>query len=494
MAELFDQGFTPNAMPLDELPIPDILEEHMRTHLPPGYSGYKGSCYTSFYNRPAFFIVADTFEAPDGPELMLRWFSCQNTKSRGFELTEVMRESPSEDYAYHRNMYFLYMGGWRTVFRDQEKKSRNGYYGYGYTFWEKGWFNKWQPVPLKKAPGLFAYWINPDHVFTIPRYRYSGWNRTLPVIRYLQEYNLNPGIEFFGKLGIMPAKAIINKAKKDGNFRRFIRDNANHVATYGAQITLYVYKHRVSFEDAYEEINGKARATRYINDNCGAAKDLPFDRRRIHEYAQKVGSRSYNDYIVAVKYLQLDLTDTKVVFPRDFKRMHDLRINQAAALKGKRDAAAAAEYAKRFAAAAADYAFANYCKPGDAFIIAIPVAQKELVAEGDALKHCVGKMGYDNRMIAGESFIAFLRKVSEPEKPFVTIEFNLERMRISQIYGERDKKPEQAIIDFAESWSKKVAEIINKSRKIIEEEFKAGEQKHATIYEIIREKKMALGA
>ena len=498
MAELFDDNgsgtFTPNAMPLDELPIPRVLEDWMRKHGPFQYCGGSGAnCYSFTYQR-SMVVVADTFEAPDGTDLMLRWFAFRNTKSRGFEITEVMRKSPAEDYAYHRNMYYRQLCGWQVIYRDEEKVTRGGYYGYNYTLWQKGWFNKWQPVPLAKAPGLSAYWINPEMVLTIPRYKYSGWQpRSLPsVIEYLQQYNINPGVEFFGKLGIMPTKGLISKATKDGNFRRFLRDNAKQAATFGATVTMYAYKHKCAFDDAYEEINSKARASRHINGDCWEAKDIPkdIDRRRIWNYAEDVGPRSYNDYLAAVKYLQLDLTDKKVIFPHDFRRMHDLRINEAAALKGQRNAEAAKEYERRFSAAAKDYAFANYCKPGDAFLIAIPVAKKDLVAEGDALHHCVGKMGYDNRMIAGTSFIAFLRKAAEPDTPFVTIEFNLEKTKIVQIYGTHDHKPEQDVIAWAEKWAKKVAKIIQQVRKAYTEELLAGEQKHKTIYEIIREKKL----
>ena len=500
MAQLFDDNgsgtFTPHAMPLDELPMPRVLTEWLQNNLPHGYGG-RGNCYTLQYTR-AMLVVADIFTAPDGPELMLRWFSFRNTKSRGFEITEIMRKSPSEDYAYHRNIYYRQLAGWQVMYRDERKVTKGGYYGYNYTLWEKGWFNKWQPVPLSKAPGITAYWINPELVLTIPRYRFSGWKPRcgLPVIQYLQQYNLIPGVEFFGKLAIMPTKGLIAKATKDGNFRRFLRDHAQDARTFGATVTLFAYKNKIAFADAYEEINSKARASRNLNEKCPEAKDIPkqIDRRRVWEYSEKVGPRSYNDYLAAVKYLQLDLNDTKVTFPHDFRRMHDLRVNEAAALRGQRNAAAAAEFEKKFAEAAIDYAFANYAKPGDAFCIMIPVAKKDLVDEGAALSHCVGKMGYDNRMIEGQSFIAFLRKVSEPEKPFVTIEFNIEKSKIVQIYGAHDKRPDQAVITWAERWAKKVDRILRKSRKAITEECLAGEQKHRTIYEFIREKKLAVGA
>lgn len=494
------EGFRPFCLPLDERPIPRILENFLRNNAPYGY-GYalsdKIASRWNHYNmtyQHALYIVAETFEAPDGPELMLRYFATRNTVKRDFEITEIMRECPAENYCYYRNAYFRQMAGWNYIYRDEEKKTRGGYYGYNYTIWEKGWFNKWMPESWKKVPGFSAYWINPELVTTIPRYQYSGWRRDLPVIAYLKWYRENPGIEFFGKLDIMPTKALVNKALKDGNFRRFIRDNAKKVSLYGSSITLHVYRHREkSFEDAYEEINAKSRAARQLSTNCWEAKDLPkgTDKTRVWEYARHVGARNYNDYLNAVKYLDLDLTDTKVLFPNDFMRMHDLRINEAAAVRAQKDAEKAKVFAESFAKAAVDYAFANYAKPDDAYVVLIPVAKKDLVSEGEALKHCVGKMGYDNRMIAHKSFIAFLRKADEVDKPFVTIEFNIECEKIVQIYGAQDSKPDEDVIEWSKTWENAVREILITARKAIAKEIREGTQKHKDIFEYIREAKLA---
>ena len=132
MAELFDDNgsgkFTPNAITLDELPIPRVLTEWLNHHSPYQYCGGSGAnCYSFTYPR-AMLVVADTFEAPDGTDLMLRWFAFRNTKKRGFEITEVMRKSPAEDYCYHRNMYYRTLCGWQVMYRDEEKVSRGGYY------------------------------------------------------------------------------------------------------------------------------------------------------------------------------------------------------------------------------------------------------------------------------------------------------------------------------------------------------------------------------
>lgn len=67
----------------------------------------------------------------------------------------------------------------------------------------------------------------------------------------------------------------------------------------------------------------------------------------------------------------------------------------------------------------------------DEFIIRIPEKLSEIVAEGNALRHCVG--GYTERHAMGNTTILFLRRKSEADKPFYTIEVN--KGNVVQIHG-----------------------------------------------------------
>lgn len=58
------------------------------------------------------------------------------------------------------------------------------------------------------------------------------------------------------------------------------------------------------------------------------------------------------------------------------------------------------------------------------YLIRLPVNKNEIVKEGMELHHCVG--GYAERHEAGDTTIMFLRKKSEPDKPFYTIEVGIE--------------------------------------------------------------------
>ena len=79
------------------------------------------------------------------------------------------------------------------------------------------------------------------------------------------------------------------------------------------------------------------------------------------------------------------------------------------------------------------------------FVCIIPHSPQDLINEGDALHHCVGRMGYDEKFAKEQSLIFFIRVVSEPDKPLVTVEYSLSQKKVLQCYADHDSKPDNAI-------------------------------------------------
>lgn len=75
------------------------------------------------------------------------------------------------------------------------------------------------------------------------------------------------------------------------------------------------------------------------------------------------------------------------------------------------------------------------------FLIRLPLKLSEIVEEGSKLSHCVG--GYTDRHATGSTTILFLRKKSEVNKPFYTIECHgtdpKKGITVSQIHGHCNK-------------------------------------------------------
>ena len=84
----------------------------------------------------------------------------------------------------------------------------------------------------------------------------------------------------------------------------------------------------------------------------------------------------------------------------------------------------------------------------DAYCVIIAQSPADLINEGNILHHCVGKMGYDQKFIREESLIFFVRNKSNPQIPFVTVEYSLKTNKILQCYAEHNTKPQQEVQEF----------------------------------------------
>lgn len=155
--------------------------------------------------------------------------------------------------------------------------------------------------------------------------------------------------------------------------------------------------------------------------------------------------RTYRDYLRECEQLHFDLHDREILFPKDLVAAHDRTMKQIAFEKNKADQEKfqkAVEKLEKFAWSEGEF----FIRPAR--------EQMELTAEGKALHHCVG--GYIRDMAEGETAIFFLRKVSEPDKPFYTLE--LQKKRVIQCRTEHnasyDRKPD--VKNFVDMWMEKV--------------------------------------
>ena len=89
------------------------------------------------------------------------------------------------------------------------------------------------------------------------------------------------------------------------------------------------------------------------------------------------------------------------------------------------------------------------------FEIVPPKEPDEIVAEGRILNHCVG--GYVDRVANGETIILFLRKKSEPDKPFYTLNLDPTGKRLIQVHGYKNRWPatDPETLPFLDEWVKK---------------------------------------
>ena len=177
--------------------------------------------------------------------------------------------------------------------------------------------------------------------------------------------------------------------------------------------------------------------------------------------AQNASYCSYRDYVRACEYLKLDMTLEKNLFPKNFKRWHDIRIDEYNSAKALEDAERRKKFELQFASVANKYLSLEHNSKGN-YVVVIAKSPEDLITEGNALKHCVGKMNYDQKFLREETLIFFVRNRESVETPFVTMEYSVSKKKILQCYGLSDSRPDQVVLDYV---NKKWLPYANKQMK-----------------------------
>lgn len=387
-------------------------------------------------------------------EVLQRIFAFKRPKGKNFLITEVVRKVSGCKQYITKNLYFTQMAGYKAIFTSKQKFI--GYYAVYLSEDFDKWFFETNTNYLKTGYKI----INPQLLLET-KYKYCGYNGEGLLMEYLETYNKYPNLELLSKLEIQPSKTLCRKAMQDKQFCKFLSQNKKLVRIHGSAVTLMAYKNKISFKDASEVMNAKI----YIGKNIKEVKGTKIDRLKLQKYLadNKIDYPLYDDYLGAIKYLNLDLNDTKNVFPKDFMRMHDLRINEYASVYAKNNAKERRKLNKQFMKISNKYQILNL---SGSYLVSIAKEIKDLIYEGKILHHCVGDKGYDKKMADEKTLIFFVREITNPNIPFVTMEYSLKEKRILQIYADHDQKPSDNVLNFVNNtWLSFAKKMIKKKEK-----------------------------
>ena len=92
----------------------------------------------------------------------------------------------------------------------------------------------------------------------------------------------------------------------------------------------------------------------------------------------------------------------------------------------------------------------HYSFAADGLIIRAASTQKELIAEGDALHHCVAS--YAKKHAAGDTAIFFIRRANRPDTPYFTLELDCKRLDVRQNRGMRNCARTPKVQAFEDKW------------------------------------------
>lgn len=221
-----------------------------------------------------------------------------------------------------------------------------------------------------------------------------------------------------------------------------------------------------------------SRVVELLLKSCKLAKQSP---QKVLHYLSENGTeilpraQMLADYLEFAKILKYDLKRLDVALPKDLPDRHAAAAATVAIIQAaERSAYAEKKHGARIRETREMYEFTL----GGLSVI-VPVSPEDIVAEGKRQRHCVG--GYAARHFAGELEILFLRRVSDPDKPWITMEVAhrtqpTSRVKIKQMYdaGNRHGMPHWAkeigwFIDAWTNWLRTGSPRDNQGLPIIED-------------------------
>ncbi len=332
---------------------------------------------------------------------------------------------------------------------------RVGWYAEGIQSYQK-WYERGWGWADDRYYDPYAPIVNYEVVDKLPEYKYSAYKQYgyVNLFKYLRAYEKYPQAEMFVKFGLSAyalSKQLLEKSAKDKKFRTWLIQHRNELSTgcYYVSTILLSYKSGKSLNDA--QIFERQKKS-FCNRNGSYPALRRFFKGKIDKFLEYINKQdtsiaTYHDYYQACTYLGLDMAEDKNVFPHDFQRWHDIRIDEYHTAKAMKDAEDRKEFYAQFASVAEKYLPLQ--KSGkDTFVVIIAQSPSDLMHEGNTLHHCVGRMNYDQKFVREESLIFFVRNASQPDTPFVTLEYSLKNKKILQCYGEHDHRPDERVLEF----------------------------------------------
>lgn len=346
----------------------------------------------------------------------------------------------SED-CFVKDLVYYFIGGYQTGWYSEGCNKTEKWYEGDWGWSEDKYFNPYAPL------------VNKEFIDKLPEYKYSECkNCNMDIIEYLRIYEKYPQTEYLVKAGLtklVTSKQILEKVGKDKNFRKYLYQNRDIIINNHFYIQSILKGYRTG-KSLLAIQKYEAAKKSLISGEFDDIKELFSDRMKTYlDYIAKVNTTnaSYNDYLKACNYLGLDMSLDKNALPHDFKKWHDIRIDEYRTQKALKDAKERKELYDQFSIVANKYTPLQIMSKG-VFVCIIAKSPAELMREGELLHHCVGRMNYDQKFIREETLIFFIRNASEPDTPLVTIEYSLSKKKILQCYGDHDSKPASDIEEF----------------------------------------------
>lgn len=393
-------------------------------------------------NRTRFY----SWLLPDGPDMEVHTVAVKARRDGSLCVKEVVRASVDDLDMRLLDLVFLPVAGYIVDWHPEGLCRQESRYG--------SYHGKWGSELYRSTSGLWKIncpVLNPVVLTEHERFRWCAWspNECGHVLDYLKAYAQHPRIEMLTKVGLgrlATKTGFVAQMERDKGLLRFVMANMDAIRTrrIGCNAIRIAYRDRIDLGEA-----GRRLQCRRLF--LGMGLPVSIDPARAQAYCEimhKCGRQDYCLYLRNCERLGLDLADTRVSFPRQFRRRERIVSDQIAELDRKANAEAAKKMDDDLAKVAAK--FVQLERGRGSLRLVLPRRSSDFRQEGKTLGHCIGDGHYAAKMARGETLIAFCRQADRPRTPFVSVEFDLGRGRILQAYGAKNSRPPAPVLRFIE--------------------------------------------
>ena len=171
----------------------------------------------------------------------------------------------------------------------------------------------------------------------------------------------------------------------------------------------------------------------------------------VNSIMDRINIMNYRDYISWCVLLKKNMRDKKITYPKNFNEAHDAVQIEFKKYEKKVYDNEIFEFSKELE---------KYDYNNNNFLIRPARSQEELIVESDELKHCVSS--YAEKVAKRRTSIFFIRKNTEPNVPYVTVE--LKENKVTQVRGYKNNTTEplsENVKKFVRKWAKKYNLALN---------------------------------
>lgn len=241
-----------------------------------------------------------------------------------------------------------------------------------------------------------------------------------------------------------------------------------------------------------EQQNIRPEDIEFISDRMSVQQIKNYICRQMSENSMtSIGViQTWSDYLGMAERLKMNTSDPIVYRAKKLRQRHDELVKE---VDDKERALRAVEISKKYPniETVLQKIKPKYEYEDETYSILIPGKIEDILAEGAALHHCIDKTDrYFDRINAQESYLMFLRRTAEKDKPYYTLEVEPNgTVRQKRTEFDRQNPDIEDAKTFLRKWQKIISKrlssedmkLASKSKKLRNEEFEELERTKAQI-------------